>query len=442
MTSDRTHPTPAGAGLPWSGDEREQARYPRRQFWLHLRPARVPDATLRWTHTMGLGGSSLVFLLILACTGVLQLLVYQPSIEGAWGSVRALEQQTAFGSLVRGMHYWAAQLLLLVVGLHLARVLFTGAFRDARRVTWWTGLGLLLTIVTIAFTGYLLPLDQRAWWAVTVSTRMLDLVPLIGPALRRLALGGPEIDTATLVRFTTFHTTVLPLCLVSGAAWHFWRVRRAGGVIEPDRNSPSDRVTFFPHLFVRELAQASLVLAAVVLLAAIFGAPLGDPANPGLSPDPVKAPWYFVGAQELLIHVHPLLVMGVLPLGVLAAAVLLPWLAPGPEPAGRWFLGPAHRRSIFVSATMAALLTALLVVVSDRIEVERSGLIAGFLVPAAGIILLLGAGILRQRASTPRDARVVAAAAALWAAWVVLTLIGHFFRGAGMALRWPGGGGS
>ena len=437
MSSERSIP---GAGLPWTGDERERARYPRSQFWLHLRPARVSRATLRWSHTMGLGGSSLVLLLLLAGSGVLQLLVYEPSLDGAWTSVRRLEHGLDFGSLVRGIHYWAAQLLLLVVGLHAGRVLFTGAFRAERRVTWWTGLALLLLVATISFTGYLLPLDQRAWWAVTISTRMVELVPALGPWLRNLALGGETIDTATLVRFTTFHTTLLPLAVAAFAGWHFWRVRRARGVIPPPGHDPADRVTFFPSLFVREASQAALLVALVVVLAAVFGAPLGEAANPGLSPDPVKAPWYFVGLQELLIHLHPLLAMGLLPLVVLAAAGLLPWLAPGPDPAGRWFLGPEHRRTILVAMAVAGLLTAGLVVLSDRVDADRAEFVPGFLVPALalGALGIGGLALLRRATRATRDVLVVAALGAALTAGIVLTIVGQFFRGAGMALRWPG----
>ena len=329
-----------GSNLPWGGDERTQARYPRSQFWLHLRPARVLAANLRWTHTFGLGGSALVLLLALAATGALQLLVYQPATGGAWQSVRALEHTVAFGSLVRGIHYWSANLLIVVMALHLLRVLLTGAFREMRAVNWLIGLGLLLLVLAISFTGYLLPFDQRAWWAVTISTHMLDLIPGLGAGLRQLALGADTIGDVTLVRFATFHTTVLPILLAGFAAWHFWRVRRAGGVI-PASDDPG-RVTFFPHLFVRELAQATLLLAFVIVLASVFGAPLGDPANPGLSPNPVKAPWYFVGLQELLIHVHPVLALVVIPIGVLGLAIALPWL-----PSRRW---PTRAMLVLIAA--------------------------------------------------------------------------------------------
>jgi quinol-cytochrome oxidoreductase complex cytochrome b subunit len=314
----------SGSGLPWTGGEREQARYPRSQFWLHLRPARVPRESLRWTHTFGLGGSSLVLLVTLALTGALQLLVYQPASGGAWQSVRALEHTVAFGSLVRGVHYWSANLLIAIVVLHLLRVLLTSAFREIRAVNWLIGLGLLLLVLAISFTGYLLPFDQRAWWAVTISAHMLDLIPGLGTGLRQLLIGASEIGDITLVRFATFHTTIFPLLIAGFAGWHFWRVRRAGGVI-PASEDPG-RVTFFPHLFVRELAQASLLVALVVVLATGFGAPLGDPANPGLSPNPVKAPWYFVGLQELLIHVHPVIALVIVPLGVLGLGLALPWL--------------------------------------------------------------------------------------------------------------------
>ena len=432
-------PAEADPGIPWAGPEREQARFTRLNFLLHLRPIRLPRESLRWTHTMGLGGSSLVLLFTLVLTGILQLLVYQPSLDGAWNSVRELESSVGFGSLVRGAHYWSANLLLLVLGLHMARVFLTGAFRGKRSTNWIIGLVLVLSVLAISFTGYLLPLDQRAWWAVTISTKMLDLIPVLGTALRELALGGDSIDEGTLVRFTTFHTTLLPIGLAGFVVWHFWRVRRAGGVILPAEANDSDRVTFFPHLFVRELAQASILVAVVLVLAAVAGAPLGDAANPGLSPNPVKAPWYFVGYQELLIHVHPMLALIILPGLSLLGALLLPKFSPELTPGGRWFLSGTGRASALAAATMAAVLTPVLILLSDRGAATREGLAASFVLPLLILGLLFGLGgfALSRWMHPRRDELIQAAVVAAVTGHIILTLAGWAFRGADMALVWP-----
>jgi quinol-cytochrome oxidoreductase complex cytochrome b subunit len=267
---------------------------------------------------------------------------------------------------------------------------------------------------------------------------MLDLIPVVGSTLSKLALGGDHIDGRTIVRFTTFHTTMLPLLIAGLAAWHFWRVRRAGGVVVPPDADTTERTTFFPHLFVRELAQASLLLAVVVVLSAALGAPLGDPANSGLSPNPVKAPWYFVGWQELLIHVHPLLALLLVPLILLFSAIALPRLAEGPTPAGRWFLGQGA--PIFAASIASALLTFGLVLISDRLGGARSEWMAGLLLPVLVLAALFGAGILllRRWMRPPADVLALAAAGALISAGIVLGLVGQFLRGQDMALIWPG----
>ena len=175
-----------------------------------------------------------------------------------------------------------------------------------------------------AFTGYLLPWDQLSFWAITVCSEMLSYIPGIGGGLRRTVLGGEEVGASTLVLFHAVHTSILPLSFVLLLTWHFWRVRLAGGVLLPparEGKSPGRWVPFIPDLLVRELVVALVVVAVVLVAAVLAGAPLGDPANPGLSPNPAKAPWYFLGLQELLMHFHPLFAVVVIP--VLLASALL-----------------------------------------------------------------------------------------------------------------------
>jgi quinol-cytochrome oxidoreductase complex cytochrome b subunit len=180
-------------------NDRERARWTRFTFLLHMRPVQVPRRTLRWTHTFGLGGSSLVLLILLVTTGVLQMLVYQPVPGLAYDSVVTLEREVVFGPLVRGVHYWSANLLILVVLLHTARTMLTGGHRGRRSFTWVLGVGLLGGVLTSAFTGYLLPWDQLSYWAVTIATGMLTYVPGVGEFLQRVVRGGDAIGGATLV---------------------------------------------------------------------------------------------------------------------------------------------------------------------------------------------------------------------------------------------------
>jgi quinol-cytochrome oxidoreductase complex cytochrome b subunit len=423
--------------------DRDRARVTRFTFVLHLRPIKLPARTLRWTHTFGLGGSSLVLVTLLAATGILTMLVYQPVPDVAYDSILTLENQVRFGSLVRAVHYWSANLLVVVVLLHMARVFLTGGFHGPRRFNWVLGTVLLLCVLTSAFTGYLLPWDQLSYWAVTISTAMLEYVPWIGAGLERAVRGGAEVGAETLTTFYTVHTTIVPVGLIVFMAWHFWRVRRAGGVVVPPsaagEQERGDKVMFLPDLLMREVSQALIVAALVFVLAAAFGAPLGERANPGMSPNPAKAPWYFVGFQELLIHFHPVFAVLVLPLLGLVGFVLLPYLTAAGEGSGAWFLSAAGRRSSLLAAVTAVVAVPALVVLDESLAGGAGGWIGRGLVPLLGLAAFaVGfAVIVRRRIETSTQETLQAVVVLLAVAFAVLTAIGVGFRGEGMALRWP-----
>jgi quinol-cytochrome oxidoreductase complex cytochrome b subunit len=298
-------------------------------------------------------------------------------------------------------------------------------------------------VATAAFTGYLLPWDQLAYWAVTVATGMLAYVPMVGESLQHAVRGGADVGADTLTTFYTLHTTIVPVILVVAMGFHFWRVRRAGGVVVPpaetDAAGAGERaVLFIPHLLVREVAQALAVIAVVVVLGAAFGAPLGAPANTGLSPNPTKAPWYFMGFQELLIHLHPAFALLVVPMIVGVGLVVLPYLADDEEPSGRWFLSATGRRTAAVAATCAVVVTAI-AVAADALASGRSGSITGGLIPfAVAVSLVWGlARIVRRRWSGSRNETIQAVVTAIAISFAVLTMIGVWFRGPGMSLVWP-----
>lgn len=428
-------------------DERRRALWTRFTFLIHLRPVRLPARTLRWTHTFGLGGTCLVLALLLAFTGILMMLVYKPVPDMAYDSVRALEREVSFGSLVRGVHYWSANLLVFAVMLHIARVFLTGGFRGERRFTWVLGGGMLLTVLTSNFTGYLLPWDQLSYWAITVSTGMLEYAPGIGGQLQRLVLGGNEIGAETLIIFYTIHTTIVPALLIILMGWHFWRVRRAGGVILPpagpgedDAEKRPERVLFVPHLMNRELSQALVIVAMVIALATLFGAPLGDRANPGMSPNPTKAPWYFVGFQELLIHLHPLFAVFVIPCLAAAGFFLLPYVAPADRTGGRWFLSARGRTTALCAAAASLLLTPIVVLVSERADTGGATWWASGLLPVLIVAAVLTSlWFSRRRLGASGDETLQAIVVFMVVSFIVLTVIGQWFRGIGMVLHWPWG---
>jgi quinol-cytochrome oxidoreductase complex cytochrome b subunit len=416
---------------------------------LHLHPRLVPAAALPLQRTFGLGGASAVLFLVLAVTGALLLVVYEPSPERAYGTVVRLVDEIPFGAFVRNAHHWAANGLVLVTLLHLLRVFYRGGHLPPRKGNWFVGVALLLLVVACAFTGYLLPWDQLAYWAVTISTGMLEYVPVAGATLLRSARGGPDIGPATLARFFVLHVAILPIALLLLLAFHFWLVRKVGGVILPadagDKASPrGPLVPTSPDLTQREGAAALAVLAAVMLLAAAWNAPLLAQANPGMSPNPAKAPWYFMGVQELLVHLHPAFGAVAVPLFALVLLVLLPALGGGERPSGRWFGSPQGARLALAAASLAVVVTVAAVVANEPLRRTRPwfpGLppaVRGGVFPLAVAVILVAVVAWASRRRGGSRLEVVQAAFTFVAAsFVVLTVVGVFFRGQGMSLVMP-----
>jgi quinol-cytochrome oxidoreductase complex cytochrome b subunit len=413
---------------------------------LHIHPRQIPEAALCLNRTFSLGGAAVVLLLLLVTTGVLLLFVYEPSPEAAYASIRALRTEVAFGQFIRNIHHWSGNLLLVVAVLHLLRVFLTGAFHPPRALNWIVGLALLLLVVASNFTGYLLPWDQLAYWAVTISTGMLEYVPLVGKWLQVMVRRGSEIGPSTLATFFALHIAILPILTVFLMMFHFWQVRKAGGVILPQADKPGMKpsmVPVSPHLTRREGAAALVLLAAVCLFAALINAPLEAQANPGMSPNPAKAPWYFMGLQELLIHFHPFVTLFLLPLLAVAAMILLPYLRYGSPPSGGWFHSPRGARLGMQTALLALVATPLAVLADTFLPGFRTWLpgapewVAG--IPVLALLAALAAGthvFLRRRGCSLHEIVLtfgIASAVIL----LVLTIVGIFFRGQGMALAWP-----
>jgi quinol-cytochrome oxidoreductase complex cytochrome b subunit len=260
---------------------------------LHLHPKTVPEDELAMPRTFGLGGMALLLLLVLVGTGILLLFVYDPSPEKAYASILAIENHVPFGGFVRAIHHWAANGLVVVAFLHLLRVFYTGAFHPPRRFNWVLGLMLLLLVTASNFTGYLLPWDQLSYWAVTIGTGMLAYVPVAGGTVLNALRPGGDVGAQTLSFFFVLHIAVLPILAFLFASFHFWLVRKAGGVMLPAKPEGAARrrlVPVRPNLILREGVVALVVLAILFLVAAFFPAPLEEQANPGMSPNPAKAP--------------------------------------------------------------------------------------------------------------------------------------------------------
>ena len=203
-------------------------------LFLHLHPVKVSRKSLRWSYSFGLGVTTLILFGVLVFTGVLLMFYYVPSVERAYPAMKEIQFSVPLGQFTRNMHRWAAHLMVLIAILHLARVFYTGAHKPPREFNWIVGVILLLLTLGASFTGYLLPWDQLAYWAITVGTNIAGYAPVAGLAMRELLLGGTEVCQDALIRFYTLHVAVLPLLITLLISLHLWRVRKDGGLAAND----------------------------------------------------------------------------------------------------------------------------------------------------------------------------------------------------------------
>ena len=199
----------------------------------HLHPVKVKRHAVRVSYTLCLGGLSFFLFILLTVTGIFLMFFYRPTEAQAWNDIRTLHTAVTFGLLVRNMHRSAAHLMVITVFLHMARVFYHGAYKPPREFNWVIGVILLLLTLLLSFTGYLLPWDQLALWAVTVGTNMMGYTPVFGPQVRFVLLGSKEISGETLLRWYVLHVLMFPFVIVIFMAVHFWRVRKDGGLSGP-----------------------------------------------------------------------------------------------------------------------------------------------------------------------------------------------------------------
>jgi quinol-cytochrome oxidoreductase complex cytochrome b subunit len=198
--------------------------------FLHLHPVKVNRKSLRWSYSFGLGIMAAILFGVLVFTGVLLMFYYIPSVERAYPTMKQIQLSVPLGQFTRNMHRWSGHAMVLIVILHMARVFYTGAYKPPREFNWLVGVALLLLTLGASFTGYLLPWDQLAYWAITVGTNIAGYAPLVGEATRQMLLGGREVGQDALIRFYTLHVILLPLAMALLASLHVWRVRKDGGL--------------------------------------------------------------------------------------------------------------------------------------------------------------------------------------------------------------------
>ncbi len=430
--------------------ERDRKRFFRRNLILHFRPPTVAEKTLMFTLSWGLGGMAATLVLLQMATGILLTFIYVPTPVDAYASVQSIMIQVPFGRLVRNLHHWSANLLVVILMLHMLRVFFTGAFHHPRQFNWVIGLVLFAMVLAANLSGYLLPYDQLAYWAVTVFTAMIGYIPVIGDWLQRALGNGSDLGAQTLPFFYAVHTAVIPVLMAGLMGFHFWRIRKAGGLVVPRQPfEPIDeapvRVPVVPNLLIREVSMALAVTASVLVLSIFFDAVLSAPANPGLSPNPVRAPWYFAGLQELLLHVHPVVAVCVIPFLAIFFLVSLPYLAYPKSTEGIWFASSTGRRQSISAALVAMVITPVLIV-ADALGVKTAPWAAGMSpLLRDGILpmLLLAAltvgvvQVMKKRLGATLNETAQSLFVVMVTALVVLTIVGVFFRGPFMRLAWP-----
>jgi quinol-cytochrome oxidoreductase complex cytochrome b subunit len=293
-------------------------------FWFHIRPTFYHEAVTSLYPTFRLGLLSAVFFTIEFITGIYLMIFYTPSPTSAYGNMIDILTNVPFGKFMRDMHRLGAEAMVIIVTLHMLRTFITGSYKKPRQFTWFTGVVLLVVTLFLSFSGYLLPWDQLAFWAVTIGTSMADAVPAIGPQVNLLLRGAPDIGAGGLLRFYLFHVVLFPLIGVVFLAVHYYKVVRWGLSLPPEmepigednaRKVPPDkRVNFMPDILTNELMYAGIAFAILAVSCATwYAAPLEHHADPLVTPNHTVAPWYFYWLQGLLKipHMIPILPPGI-----------------------------------------------------------------------------------------------------------------------------------
>jgi quinol-cytochrome oxidoreductase complex cytochrome b subunit/mono/diheme cytochrome c family protein len=313
----------------------------RPNFFHHLHPPSIPAEQSRFRYTLGAGGLAVFLSLILLITGLLEMYYYVPTPGQAAISVETIVTLVPFGNLVRNLHYWSAQFLVIVMTLHLLRVVLTGAYASPRRFNYLLGLGLLVFILLLNFTGYVLRWDEGIRWALVVGANLLKTIPWIGDGVYQFAIGGSEPGPATLTRFYTWHIFGLTLGAAILIIWHAFRVRRDGGIAvpHPSARKEKNRITRV-ELLSREVLTMVIAGAVLLLFCLIFPAPIKQPiSEASVMTSDSRAPWFFLWVQQLLKLGDPFLWGVLTPVLAVIVLGLLPYVLPNAksEELGCWF---------------------------------------------------------------------------------------------------------
>ncbi|PKQ64850.1 hypothetical protein BZG02_03080 [Labilibaculum filiforme] len=411
------------------------------KFFLHLHPSKIDTRAIKFNRTFGLGGVCALLFVILSLTGLLLRFSYIPTVEHAYDSILGLKYNTIFGQFIRNLHHLSAKFLIVASFLHLVRVYYSQSIFNKRGENWIYGLLMLFLVLASSFTGYLLPWDQLAYWAITVITQIIEYIPFIGHSLAYLVRGSDTVDGNTLLNFYTLHTGILPLLFIFLMSMHFWLVRKAGGVALPKRDE-IQKVDVIPNLVSKEIMLASIVIAALFLIAVFYDAPLLDQANPLKSPNPSKAPWYFLGAQELLLHLHPFFSAVIIPFATALFFFGLPYFKYNNLNIGVWFNSPLGKKITIQSGVIAFVFTFVLIYflehflhfdlwLSNWPSIISTGFIPVLLYVVPVAIYLL---FWHKKHQANRTELIMACTSIILSSYISMLLISLLLRGEGMLM--------
>lgn len=429
-----------------------------RNFFLHIHANRVHVHSMKPAYTFGLGIILGFLFLIMLFTGLILMVYYTPSVDAAYQSVKDIVQVVPGGRIIRNMHRWASQGMVILVFLHLLRVFYTGSYLGNRSLNWVIGVVLLIITLLSNFSGYLLPWDQLAYWAVTIGsniaasarelTDLLGITSAIDPGgfLKKLLIGGETVGQAALSRFFALHVIFLPLSMLILLGIHFWRIRKDGGLSRPleygEDKGNTNRWYAWPVLMWTELGLLLLVVLVVLFIAVLADAPLLEQANPSFPENPAKSPWYFLGIQELVSY--SAFAGGLLiPVLYLVFLFSIPYRDREDKYVGIWFSGRKGLKVVGRSALFAFILVLLQLFVMIRFGWLRTwfpGISQWFVMllnPATltgGLFILVAEGVKRKSQSTRMGA--LSLFTCTFVALVLFTVMGIWFRGPNWDFFW------
>lgn len=479
-------------GAPVSDRARSQTVFS--NLFLHIHSTRTHVRSLGFTATLGLGVASFSAFLLLLATGILLMVYYTPSTQLAYDSMKDIHYVVPTGRIIRNVHRWGAHLMVVTVILHMCRVFYTASYKSPREFNWMLGMGLFIVTLALSFTGYLLPWDQLAFWAITIGaniagsprelTDSLGITQYVDPGglQKELLLGAYEVGQDALTRFYLLHVMVLPLLLAILAGVHFWRIRKDGGLGHPEgtptaagkgapassapvppdgaprktyglmcvvgdrtpatNQDPGNSVPSWPSLLRSELLVFMVTMLVCVALGMAIDAPLKELANASVPENPAKAPWYFLGLQEMVSYSA---FMGglVIPAIVVVGLALIPYLDRQPEAPGVYFSGARGKRVALQSAAFGVAAAVLAVAIPVNVgwlrdwfpSVPQLIIICinpGSLLTAAYAVWSLV--VLRNTGSTRMGA--IALFSCFLAGFVIMTYVGMYLRGPNWDFYW------